>query len=132
VLLGALGAGARLARPLGPPPAPAAAAPAARVVVASLADEVRAGRAAVAAPTGAALGPDRFLDVRPLAVRAQDRPLRDAGARPRRWLYAHPPAAVAVEVDVPRGEPAVVRAAPLTADRLLRSAAAVAAAALRP
>jgi hypothetical protein len=101
VLLGALAAAGRLARPLWPPPPPAAAAPAARLVVAALADEVRAGRAAVRSPSGAALGPDRFVDLRHLAIAAQDRPLRDAGPRPRRWLFMHAPAEVAVELDLP-------------------------------
>jgi hypothetical protein len=73
------------------------------VVVASVVEAVLAGRAAVSAPTGAALGPERFVDVRYLAVQAQDRPLRDAGPRPRRWLFAHAPSEVALEVDVPAG-----------------------------
>jgi hypothetical protein len=34
-------------------------------------------------------------------VRAGDRPLADAGPRSRRWLYAHPPADVTLDVDVP-------------------------------
>ena len=46
-------------------------------------------------------GARRFVDVRYLAVRAGDRPLADAGPRSRRWLFAHPPTDVAVDVDVP-------------------------------
>jgi hypothetical protein len=72
------------------------------IVVASLADEVIAGRAAVSSLTGATLGADRYVDVRPLAVRAQDRPLRDAGPRAKRWLYMHPPAAASFDLAVPR------------------------------
>jgi hypothetical protein len=52
-----------------------------------------------------ALGADRFVDVRSLAARAQDRPLRDAGPRPHRWLYSHPPAEVAADVTLPSIQP---------------------------
>jgi hypothetical protein len=71
------------------------------VVTTNVAAEVVSGRAPVASPTGAALGPDRFVDVRALSVLPQDRPLRDAGASSRRWLYMHPPASVSVDLDVP-------------------------------
>ena len=104
VLLGAALAGARLLLPLRPP-APAGGRAADRVVLAALADSVLAGRAAATSPSGSALGPDKFVDVRSLPLRAQDRPLRDAGARPRRWLYMHPPAEVAVDVALPPVSP---------------------------
>jgi hypothetical protein len=41
------------------------------------------------------------VDVRYLAVQAQDRPLRDAGASTRRWLFTHPPTEVAVDLKLP-------------------------------
>ena len=41
--------------------------------------------------------------MRPLALTAADRPLRDAGPDARRWLYLHPPAGATAEVDVPPG-----------------------------
>jgi hypothetical protein len=72
-------------------------------VVRSVAEAVLDGSATVRSPTGASLGRERFVDLRFLTVRAGDRPLRDAGPRSRRWLYTHPPAEVAVEVDVPPG-----------------------------
>lgn len=67
----------------------------------NIADEVLAGRASISSPSGAALGPDRFVDVHPLRVVAQDRPLRDSGQVTKRWLYAHPPTAISVELSVP-------------------------------
>jgi hypothetical protein len=69
----------------------------------SVVEEVLAGRARIGSPSGAALGPDRFVDVRFLSLLAQDRPLRDAGARARRWLYTHPPADIEVDTRVPPG-----------------------------
>jgi hypothetical protein len=90
----------RLLVPLGPPAAGGAVAgPGA--LARGLTGAVLAGAASVDSPSGATLGRDRFVDVRYLAVRAGDRPLADAGARSRRWLFAHPPADVAVDVDVP-------------------------------
>ncbi|MDQ3700885.1 MAG: hypothetical protein M3442_08195, partial [Chloroflexota bacterium] len=71
-------------------------------VVIGVVDAVLAGRTTLRSPSGDTLGPDRFLDVRPLTLWAQDRPLRDAGPRTRRWLFTHAPAEVAVDVLVPR------------------------------
>jgi hypothetical protein len=96
----------RLVAPLAPP-APLASGGAAPADVPpgalarGLAGAVLAGAAGVDSPSGAALGADRFVDVRYLTVRAGDRPLADAGPRSRRWLYAHPPAGVTLDVDVP-------------------------------
>ena len=69
----------------------------------NLADAVLSGQAQRRSPTGEDLGPERFLDVRPLTVLPADRPQRDAGPRTRRLLFAHAPAEVAVELTVPRG-----------------------------
>jgi hypothetical protein len=69
----------------------------------SLLEDVLSGRAAVRSSSGAELGPDRFVDVRYLSVLPQDRPLRDGGARTKRWLFMHPPAEVSFEVTVPAG-----------------------------
>ncbi len=102
LLLGAVGvAGVRLALPL-LPPAPGAGD---ALLVADLAGAVAGGApgARVAAPDGGALGPGGFADVRPLALLAADRPLRDAGPDARRWLYLHPPAGATAEVEVPPG-----------------------------
>ena len=94
-------AGVRLALPL-LPPAPGAGD---ALLVADLAGAVAGGApgARVAAPDGGALGPGAFADVRPLALLAADRPLRDAGPDARRWLYLHPPAGATAEVAVPPG-----------------------------
>jgi hypothetical protein len=70
-------------------------------VVESVADAVLEGRARVESPTGAERGPGKYVDIKPLAVRAQDKPLRDAGIAFRRLLFMHPPAAVSVDIDVP-------------------------------
>jgi hypothetical protein len=91
-------AGCRTVQPLR---APRASEPAERIIVEGIIDDVQAGRAAVSSPTGNVLGPDRFVDVRYLAVQAQDRPLRDAGASRRRWLFTHPPTEVAVDLTLP-------------------------------
>ena len=77
--------------------------PATAEVVVNLTDAALAGRAELRSPSGPALGPDRFLDVRALTVLPADRPQRDAGPRTRRWLFAHPPAEIAVDLTVPRG-----------------------------
>ena len=53
--------------------------PATAEVVVNLADAALAGRAERRSPSGEALGPERFLDVRPLTVLPADRPQRDAG-----------------------------------------------------
>ena len=91
--------GARLLLPLWPPPADQ---PQQRILVSNVIEDLLAGRTTVHSPTGAALGPDRFLDVRHLSVLAQDRPLRDVGPRARRWLKMHPPAAVAITLTLPQ------------------------------
>jgi hypothetical protein len=78
-------------------------APAVAGVEVNLADAVLAGQAQRRSPTGEDLGPERFLDVRPLTVLPADRPQRDAGPRTRRLLFAHAPSEVAVELTVPRG-----------------------------
>ena len=91
--------GARLLLPLWPPPADQ---PQQRILVTNVIEDLLAGRTTVLSPTGAALGPDRFLDVRYLAVLAQDRPLRDVGPRARRWLKMHPPAAVTLTLTLPQ------------------------------
>ena len=77
--------------------------PALAGVEVNLADAVLSGQAQRRSPTGEGLGPERFLDVRPLTVLPADRPQRDAGPRTRRLLFAHAPAEVAVELTVPRG-----------------------------
>ena len=90
----------RLLAPLGPPVSGGAAAEP-DALARGLTGAVLSGAAGVDSPSGAILGRDRFVDVRYLAVRAGDRPLADAGPRSRRWLFAHPPTDVAVDVDVP-------------------------------
>ncbi len=98
IALGVIIVSVRLVLPLWPPPADH---PQQRIIVTNLIEDLRAGHATVQAPTGTALGPDRFLDVRYLAVHAQDRPLRDVGPRARRWLKMHPPAAVTIALTLP-------------------------------
>jgi hypothetical protein len=88
----------RLVQPLRPP---STSSPDRQILVLNVTDAVIAGQATVNAPTGPIPGPDRFLDVRNLSIRAHDRPLRDAGSRSRRWLFTHPPTEVAVEFLVP-------------------------------
>ncbi len=72
-----------------------------RPVAISLADEVLAGRAMISSPSGAQLGPQQFVDVRWLTIQAGDRPLADAGPRPRRWLFAHAPTEIQFDLVVP-------------------------------
>ena len=71
------------------------------LVVRSVADGVEDGTVRVASPTGGVLGRGQYVDVRGMAVQAQDRPLRDAGPVWRRAVYAHPPTELAFEMDVP-------------------------------
>ena len=71
------------------------------LLVSSVIRNVLDGTAEVHSPTGAERGLELFVDVRSLMVTAHDRPLRDAGAMSRRWLYTHPPTTVAMSVDVP-------------------------------
>ena len=75
--LGVIIVSVRLLLPLWPPPADH---PPQRIIVTNLIEALLAERATVHSPTGAALGPDRFLDVRYLTVHAQDRPLAGRGA----------------------------------------------------
>lgn|GEM_PF-4930628 len=71
------------------------------VVVRSVADGVVDGTVRVGSPSGAALGEGKYVDVRGMAVQAQDRPLHDAGPMWRRVVYAHPPTELGVEVTLP-------------------------------
>jgi hypothetical protein len=96
------------------PPAPAAAPangvwpaepapPGSGALLVNLAGATRAGQARVTSPTGATLGPDRFVDVRHLTVVDPD-PDRGAAATSRReWLFLHPPSEVSVDVAIPAG-----------------------------
>ena len=70
-------------------------------IVESLTDAVLEERAQVKSPTGAERGRGKYVDIKPLAIRAQDKPLRDAGVIFRRLLFVHPPTTVTVDVDVP-------------------------------
>ena len=88
----------RLLLPLWPPPT---GQPPQRIIMTNVIEDLLAERTTVRSPTGATLGPDRFLDVRYLTVHAQDRPLRDVGPRARRWLKLHPPAAVTIALTLP-------------------------------
>ena len=99
IALGVIVVSVRLLLPLWPPPAEH---PQQRLLVTNVIEDLLAGRTTVHSPTGAALGHDRFLDVRHLSVLAQDRPLRDVGPRARRWLKMHPPAAVAITLTLPQ------------------------------
>jgi hypothetical protein len=69
----------------------------------NIAEAVRGGGAAVSSPTGAALGPDRFVDVRPLTITDQDLERGFAGTSRREWLFLHPPSRVSVDVALPAG-----------------------------
>ena len=98
IVLAVLVVSVRLLLPLWPP---AADHPPQRIIMTNVVEDLLAERATVRSPTGATLGPDRFLDVRYLTVLAQDRPLRDVGPRARRWLKLHPPAAVTIALTLP-------------------------------
>ena len=98
IVLGVIVVSVRTVLPLWPPPGDQ---PQQRILVSNVLEDLLAGQATVRAPTGTALGPDRFLDVRHLSVLAQDRPPRDVGPRARRWLKMHPPAAVAINLTLP-------------------------------
>ena len=99
IALGVIVVSVRLVLPLWPPPAEHSQQ---RILVSNVIEDLLAGRTTVHSPTGAALGHDRFLDVRHLSVLAQDRPLRDVGPRARRWLKMHPPAAVTITLTLPQ------------------------------
>jgi hypothetical protein len=70
-------------------------------LVVNLAEAVRAGQARVESPTGATLGPGRFVDVRQLTVTAADQLRGWAGTSRRQWLFLHPPSTVSVDVALP-------------------------------
>jgi hypothetical protein len=72
-------------------------------LLANVAEMARAGQARISSPSGAALGPDRFVDVRQLRLADPDRDRGLAGRAQREWLYTHPPTEVSVELDVPAG-----------------------------
>jgi hypothetical protein len=65
----------------------------------------------VASPTGAAIGPLQFVDVRQLTVTDADTGRGIAGTSRRQWLYLHPPSTVAVDVAIPRGREVWLQAA---------------------
>jgi hypothetical protein len=67
----------------------------------NVAEAVRAGRAQVRSPSGATAGPDRFVDVRHLAVTDATGNRGWAGTSRRQWLYLHPPSDVSVDVAIP-------------------------------
>jgi hypothetical protein len=83
-------------------------------LVLNLAEAMRSGQVTIASPSGPALGPDRFLDVRFLAVTDPDRLRGAAGTSQRQWLYMHPPSRATVRVRlpaVPAGGDVVLQAA---------------------
>ena len=98
IVLGVVIVSVRLVLPLWAPPT---GQPPQRIVVTNVIEALLAERATVHSPTGASLGPDRFLAVRYLSALAQDRPLRDVGPRARRWLKLHPPAAITITLTLP-------------------------------
>jgi hypothetical protein len=68
----------------------------------NVAEAARMGQARIASPSGPALGPERFVDVRQLTVRdADDLERGRAGTSRRQWLYLHPPSEVSVDVRLP-------------------------------
>ncbi|HET7767450.1 MAG TPA: hypothetical protein VFN74_01670, partial [Chloroflexota bacterium] len=81
--------------------APDLAGPFGGGLVVNVAEAVRTGQAQVSSPTGAALGGDRFVDVRFLTVTDADALRGAAGTSRRQWLYLHPPASVSVDVALP-------------------------------
>jgi len=83
---------------------PAKAAPVAGgALLVNLAEAARAGQARIASPSGAALGRDRFADVRFLTLTDPDAGRGAAGTSRREWLYLHPPSEVSVDVALPAG-----------------------------
>ncbi|CAA9270210.1 MAG: hypothetical protein AVDCRST_MAG77-3099 [uncultured Chloroflexi bacterium] len=73
-------------------------------LVVNVSEAVRAGQARIASPSGSAIGPDRFVDVRQLTVVNQADPLLDiAGVSRRAWLLLHPTSSVEVDVALPAG-----------------------------
>ena len=69
----------------------------------NVAEAVRTGNARVESPTGPALGPDRFVDLRYLTVTDPDLDRGAAATSRRHWLFMHPPAHVSLDVAVPVG-----------------------------
>jgi hypothetical protein len=69
----------------------------------NVAEAVRGGTAQVESPTGTALGPGQFVDVRQLTVTDADAARGAAGTSRREWLFLHPPSSVAVDVALPPG-----------------------------
>ncbi|MDQ3700908.1 MAG: hypothetical protein M3442_08315 [Chloroflexota bacterium] len=72
-------------------------------LVVNLALAARTGQARLSSPSGAALGPEQFIDVRHLTVVDADADRGAAGTSRREWLYLHPPSTVSVDVAVPAG-----------------------------
>jgi len=74
-------------------------------LIVNVAHAVQSGQARIASPSGTALGPDRFVDVRQLTVTDHDTLRGAAGTSRREWLYLHPPAGVSVDIALPpRGQ----------------------------
>ncbi|MGH2369890.1 MAG: hypothetical protein ACRDI2_17050, partial [Chloroflexota bacterium] len=67
----------------------------------NLAEAVRTGQAQVDSPSGASVGPDRYVDVRQLTITDADVERGLAGTSRRQWLYLHPPSTASVDVAVP-------------------------------
>ena len=109
----------RFAVPPAPPAAPVDGVfgrspppPGSGALLVNLAAAARNGQARVSSPSGAALGPEQFVDVRYLTVVDPDPDRGAAGTSRREWLYLHPPSEVAVDLAVPARRPglAAVRA----------------------
>jgi hypothetical protein len=71
----------------------------------NVAEAVRAGQAQISSPSGAALGADKFVDVRQQTIVDEDAGRGLAGRSRREWLYTHPTSEVSVDVDLPAGQP---------------------------
>jgi hypothetical protein len=73
-------------------------------LVVNIAEAARGGGAAVLAPTGPTLGPDKYADLRWLTVTDAEAPERGpAATSTRSWLYTHPTTDVSVDVRLPAG-----------------------------
>ena len=70
----------------------------------NVAEAARTGQARVSSPSGASLGPDRFVDVRQLTLTDEDPGRGLAGRSRRQWLYMHPTSEVSVDVTLPSGK----------------------------
>jgi hypothetical protein len=94
-----------LAQPVNGVWRPTGMAPSEGGLLVNVAEAVRAGQAELSSPHGAAVGPDEFLDVRPLTITDTNDPDRGwAGTSSREWLYEHPPSSVTVEVALPANQ----------------------------